>query len=441
LDCEFGYNFAFLKVGQPMATRLNTPTSELLQLLEQRILERLAAVEHWFRNQWHEHIPPFYTSVDLRNSGYKIAPVDTNLFPGGFNNLNPDFLPLCVQAVMATIEKICPDVKNMLLIPESHTRNTAYLQNVAVLRNILVQAGLTVRIGGFLPEGELPRRIKLSNGETLFVETIKRVKNRLQLDGFNPCAILLNNDLSSGIPDALLDLEQTILPSVHAGWAIRRKSKHFTAYNGVAQEFAKLLEVDSWLINPYFAHCGQINFQERKGEDCLAEFVDELLRDIRAKYREYAIPHEPYVIIKADAGTYGMAVMTVKSSSEIRNLNRKQRNKMSVIKGGQAVTDAIVQEGIHTFESLNQAVAEPVVYMIDRYVVGGFYRVHTTRNKDENLNSPGMHFEPLAFEMACSTPELKAKVGSLPNRFYTYGVIARLAMLAAAIELEQPQAK
>ena len=36
-------------------------------------------------------------SVDLRNSGFKLAPVDTNLFPGGFNNLNPGF-PAAVRA-------------------------------------------------------------------------------------------------------------------------------------------------------------------------------------------------------------------------------------------------------------------------------------------------------------------------------------------------------
>ena len=48
--------------------------------------------------------------------------------------------------------------------------------------------------------------------------------------------------------------------------------------------------------------------------------------------------------------------------------------------------------------AINDAIAEPVVYMIDRYVVGGFYRVNTERGTDENLNAPGMHFEPLAFE-------------------------------------------
>ena len=43
-------------------------------------------------------LPAFYGSVDLRNAGYKLAPVDMNLFPGGFNNLSEEMLPAAVQA-------------------------------------------------------------------------------------------------------------------------------------------------------------------------------------------------------------------------------------------------------------------------------------------------------------------------------------------------------
>jgi glutamate--cysteine ligase len=82
-------------------------------------------------------------------------------------------------------------------------------------------------------------------------------------------------------------------------------------------------------------------------------------------------------------------------------------------------------------------VAEPVVYMIDRYVVGGFYRVNAERGIDENLNSPGSFFAPLAFAEAHQLPKPGVKPGaSAPNRFYMYGVIARLAMLAASYEME-----
>ena len=145
------------------------------------------------------------------------------------------------------------------------------------------------------------------------------------------------------------------------------------------------------------------------------------------------------MIVKADAGTYGMGIMTVRDVDDVRDLNRKQRNKMSTVKEGLEVTSVIIQEGVPTFESIDDAIAEPVVYMIDRFVVGGFYRVHTARGKDENLNAPGAQFVPLAFESPC-IPDLNEPAGCPPNRFYAYGVVARLAQLAAAIEIEELEA-
>jgi glutamate--cysteine ligase len=110
---------------------------------------------------------------------------------------------------------------------------------------------------------------------------------------------------------------------------------------------------------------------------------------------------------------------------------------MSVVKEGQQVTQVIIQEGVPTYERVNDAVAEPVVYMLDRYVVGGFYRVHAERGIDENLNAPGASFVPLGFAESTQLPKPGVKPGaSAPNRFYMYGVIGRLAMLAAAYELE-----
>ena len=99
---------------------------------------------------------------------------------------------------------------------------------------------------------------------------------------------------------------------------------------------------------------------------------------------------------------------------------------------------SMIQEGVHSFEEVDDAVAEPVVYMIDRYVVGGFYRVNEKRDINENLNAPGAHFVPLAFAQQHTLPDRSAEPGTAaPNRFYMYGVIARLALLAASVELEK----
>ena len=421
-----------------MVPHLTTALTGPLLELEAKFLAAAPTIERWLRNQWQEHTPPFYGSVDLRNAGFKLAPVDMNLFPGGFNNLNSAFLPLCVQAAMTAIEKICPNARSLLLIPENHTRNLFYLQNVAQLVIILRLTGLEVRLGSLLPEIDQPTTVDLPNGTSLLLEPLVRSGNRLGLKDFNPCAVLLNNDLTAGIPDVLRNLEeQYVLPPLHAGWAVRRKSNHFAAYDEVADEFAKLVGIDPWQINPYFSVCNSVNVHERQGEECLASNVDAVLTLIREKYKEYGIDETPYVVVKADAGTYGMGVMTVKDASEVTGLNRKQRNKMSVIKEGMNVSQVIIQEGVHTFERVNDGVAEPVVYMIDRFVVGGFYRVHSGRGIDENLNAPGMHFEPLAFETSCCLPDRCQKPDAPPNRFYAYGVVARLALLAASLELER----
>jgi glutamate--cysteine ligase len=417
-----------------LITALTGPINEL----EQRILESLPAIERWFRLEWMEHTPPFYTSVDVRNAGFKLAPVDTNLFPGGFNNLTAEMLPLAVQAAMAAIEKICPEAKNLLLIPEKHARNTFYLANVQRLVQIFHMAGLNVRLGTLDETISKPTEIALPDGSALTLEPLLRTRGRLGLKGFDPCTILLNNDLSAGIPKVLENLhEQYLLPPLHAGWAVRRKTKHFAAYEEVAKKFAKLLGMDPWLINPMFARCGEVNFSDGSGEECLMSNAETLLGKVRRKYKEYGIQEKPFIIVKADAGTDGLGLMTVRDPKELANLSEKTRSRMGVVQDGQQVSEVILQEGVPTYERVNDAVAEPVVYMIDRYVVGGFYRVNAERGIDENLNSPGASFVPLAFAEHNQLPRPGAKPGaSAPNRFYMYGVVARLAMVAASYELE-----
>ncbi|MBK8162022.1 MAG: glutamate--cysteine ligase [Gammaproteobacteria bacterium] len=415
-----------------LTTVLNGP----LLLLEQHLLDQQTEIESWFRQEWKKTAAPFYASVDLRNAGFKLAPVDTNLFPAGFNNLNPAFIPLCVQALQAAIERVCPSANQIILVPESHTRNPHYMESLATLQDIITKSGFETRIGSLLEDLEAPREIELPSGRRILLEPLRRSGDKVHIDGFTPCMVLLNNDLSSGRPALLEGLRQPVIPALRLGWSNRLKSQHFAHYKTVAEEFAAIMEIDPWLITPLFLKCGEINFMKREGEECLAYTVESLLRDIQRKYDEYGVKDRPFVMVKADAGTYGMGIMTAHSPDDVRSLNRKERTRMAATKGGAETTKVIVQEGVYTFETWGegQAVSEPVVYMIDHFVVGGFYRVHTRRGANENLNSPGMHFEPLAFANCCTMPERNLAPDAHPNRFYAYGVIARLALLAAARE-------
>ncbi|HUR40408.1 MAG TPA: glutamate--cysteine ligase [Verrucomicrobiae bacterium] len=417
--------------------RLTTALSGPLLALERTLLDRAPDIESWFRGEYRETPAPFYTSVDLRNAGFKLAPVDTNLFPGGFNNLNPSFEALCVQALQIAIERVCPTAKGILLVPENHTRNRFYLENVATLHDLIRKAGFNVRIGSLLPDLTEPQKIKLDSGKEICLEPLVRTGEKLGVDGFTPCSVLLNNDLSGGVPEILRGVSQPILPPVALGWHSRLKTQHFGQYREVTTEFGEMLDLDPWLVDPLFRNCGQINFRTREGEECLASNVELLLADIRLKYKEYGVSDEPFVIVKADAGTYGMGVMTVRGPDDVRALNRDARKKMATVKEGKDVTGAILQEGVYTRETWGAelATAEPVIYMIDHHVVGGFYRVHGGRSNQENLNAPGSTFQMLAFEETCSHPDPTCGPDDHPNRFYAYGVVARLAMLAAAREI------
>ena len=420
-----------------MVPHLTTALTGPINELEQRILESMPAIERWFRLEWMEHTPPFYSSVDLRNAGFKLAPVSTDLFPASFNHLTPQMLPLAVQAAMAAIEKICPEARNLLLVPDQRTDDPFYLGNLECLVQLFTQAGLNVRLGSADVSLTAPRTLPLPEGGELMLEPLIRTRGRLGLKDFDPCTILLNNDLAQGIPRALHGLhEQYLLPPLHAGWTVRRKSRHFNSYEEVAKKFAKLLGMDPWLINPLHSQCGEVDFEAAEGLECVRSNAEAVLLKVRRKYKEYGINERPFVVIKADHGNRGNGVMTVRDAKDLDDA-AQLRQRMGLAKDGEAITEVIIQEGVPTYERIHSAVAEPVVCMIDRYVVGGFYRVHAGRGIDENLGGPGSSFVPLAFAENSQLPRPGVKPGaSAPNRFYMYGVIGRLAMLAAAYELE-----
>ncbi|WP_051242648.1 glutamate--cysteine ligase [Azohydromonas australica] len=406
-----------------LVTALSGPLSEL----ERTLVDAAAPIERWFEREWLACPAPFYASVDVRHAGFKLAPVDTNLYPGGWNNLSPVMLARAAQAAREALRRSSAADATLLLIPENHTRNLFYLSNVARLQQLLQEAGLQVRVGSLLPELKAATEVALPDGTFLRLEPLRRRGARVGLDGFDPALVLLNNDLTAGVPLQLQDLHggQALLPPLHAGWHVRRKSTHFRHHEAVATRLARLLGMDPWLLHPLSSHCGGLDFAEGIGLQRLQHEVDLLLGRIRASYAEHGIALPPFVVVKADNGTYGMGIMTVRDAAELSQLGRRARNKMHVIKDGRQTSDVIVQEGVPTCEQVAGGTAETVVYLMDHQIAGAFHRVHAERGTDQNLNAPGARFVPLAEATATAF-----------NRFYPYAVAARLAALAAAHELQ-----
>jgi glutamate--cysteine ligase len=316
-----------------------------------------------------------------------------------------------------------PNAKKILIIPESHTRNLRYLNNVLQLQEIL-GAKREVLTASLLPEITQKTEIDLENGSSFSLYPISIINE------FKPDVIVLNNDLTDGIPEVLQNLNLPIIPSTQMGWHKRNKSQHFTIYNELAKELAALIDIDPWLISTLHDTCTDLDFKEEKGLNRLALQVDELLKNLKNKYQKYGIEDEPYCYVKADNGTYGMAVWPVFSGQEILEINKKERNKMNTIKGSVQNTHVLIQEGVKTIDKIYGKIAEPMIYMINGQVVGNLFRVNESRDEKISLNAMGASFFDLE-----NLEENQINLGAPKTPIIeVYSLISRLAALAAAME-------
>ena len=64
--------------------------------LDNFILKNEKLIETWIKTKELKDTP-LYSSIDIRNSGFKISPIDTNLFPSGFNNISKQGLQKATQ--------------------------------------------------------------------------------------------------------------------------------------------------------------------------------------------------------------------------------------------------------------------------------------------------------------------------------------------------------
>lgn len=404
----------------------DTPVIETLRTLLQTRGEEVAT---WMDARRIESGAPFYSSVDLRHAGFKLAPVDTNLFPAGFNKLSKASRERASQRAKARFVRYEKPICRILIIPENHTRNQGYIDNLAALVSVLEGAGAEVHLGSLAAPLGHPVEVVASDGTMLFQYPMKRQGSMLLTEeGFIPQMIVLNNDLTSGFPDILRGVVQPIAPRPSQGWHRRRKSIYFDAYDKLAKDFASAFQIDPWLISSESHKCGLVNFSERQGLECVAVGVEKVLHKVRAHYQRYGITDEPYVYVKSDAGTYGMGIMTVRSGDEMLELNKKLRNKMNVIKEGVQSTEVVIQEGIPTIDVIDGAPGEPMMYLVDGHAVGGAYRINRERDAHNNLNATGMEFVGMCDE----SEEGKAKMRQC--QFGALGLIAELASLAAPLE-------
>ena len=394
-------------------------------------------IAEWFRERSKNIQLPITISVDIRNAGFKIAVVDTNVFPAGFNNLCNNFSKIAAQNFSQYLEAYVPKAKKVLIVPETFTRNIPYFENIKALEKLLKLAGYDVAVG-FLGEplpGD-PHEITLPGGEVLKLEQMAKRGNSVQTISMTPDVLILNNDCSDGIPPTLQNITQPIYPTPELGWHSRRKKHHFLIYCQLIEEVAKILETDCWFLCPITTAEHDVDFGNEKDLERVAQGIEKVLQKTGEKYKKYGVDEKPYVFVKSSAGTFGLGMTHVESAEEFLNLNRKARQKLVSSKGKDIPSEFLIQEGIVTIDSFEGSPIEPVLYFVGGESIGGFFRIHEKKDNRTSLNAPGARFECLCFHKVKEVKpgHLELHCNDHEDFFTVAKWLGKIATLAAGME-------
>ena len=413
----------------------------MIQLIQAVIEDNFVPIQSWIDKKKQTIPQVLYSSVDLRQSSHKIASIDTNLFPAGFNNLCHDNHASLQQELHAYIQTNYTNAQSILLFCEDHTRNTYYLENIYQLKNILEGAGYKVTIATYFNDhpnicasnGYL--NLDTAFGHALTIYCLDYIQRHGTIFSFDLC--LLNNDLTEGKLLALQDLDIPMVPSLSFGWHARKKSEHILLLNKITESMVLDcgLDLDPWLLSTLVSPVLEIDINQSSHRQIAADAAANLLAKLAQKYKEHNISDTPYLVLKSDNGTYGMGVITVETPDDILNLNRKKRNKLSKGKASLPIEKLILQEGVPSVHSTNNMVSEEVLYQCNGATVGGFFRMHPTKSKKDILNATGMVFKSFCNDShALCSSEITA-CGVAQDISKTSYVLAQLANLSAQHEL------
>jgi glutamate--cysteine ligase len=387
-------------------------------------------INDWLDKEQAKLPQPLTSSVDVRESKTKFAPVDHNMYPAGFNNLCSKDLLHCADRFKEAFNQIRPGVTKIGLLPESHTKNKFYLDHLFKLKSTIEMAGTQVILFSpdkdlFDQEGSSLLKLESHSGHQLEIyqaEVIDGLFKSLNPEmSFDFEIIVLNNDQSNPLPVDWKIIKTPVHPSPFVGWYKRQKNHHFKCYQIIANQFAEHFDMNPDLIQAQFATVDQIDFNTKEGLNEIGKEVDSLLSHL---------PAGSSVFVKASQGTYGMGISVVSSGEEIISMNRKIRNKMDVGKNKLKFTSVLIQEGVETIVKVDDAPAEVTIYLVNGKSSGGFMRANPLKGTQANLNAQGMIYQKLCLSDIKQDCDHKIKEA-------VYSVIARLSTLAAAYEMKE----
>lgn len=401
---------------------------ESQKIVHQMTIENMDKICEWFSAQVQRLAYPIYSSYDIRDSGYKITNVDANIFPAGFNNIcNQDKEHAGALFKNYLDSHYGIETKNILLVTEEHTQNPYYWDNVATIHQLMQEAGREVRVA--IPK-ELEAPLKLISAKGIEVTVYSAIQTSSLFLEFKPDIVISNNDFSEAYEEWARTISFPMNPPRELGWYQRKKSRYFDHYNQMVNEFSKIAGIDPFIMRVETEIFTDFDIGSEESREQLAQKVDAFIARLKAEYLKRGMDQEPFVFVKNNAGTYGLAVIKVDKGDDVRQWTYKSRKKMKAAKGGRDVEEVIIQEGIPSVVQSDGASAEPVIYMIGSDLAGGFLRTHGEKSATESLNSPGAVYKKLCISDLALSPEGCPKEN-------VYGWSAKLGLLSIAKEAEE----
>lgn len=396
--------------------------------IHSQICKNIDPVFSWFKKQTALLEYPIYSSYDIRDSGYKVTNVDANIYPAGFNNICPTDKETAVDLFQKYIHvHYGKNIKKILLVTEEHTANPYYLENVATISELLAAGGFFVQVA-FPKMLDVPLELTSVTGKKVIAHS--GYTSSASFQQFAPDLVISNNDFSLALAEWGDQLQLPLNPPRELGWYQRKKSRYFEDYNSLVNTFSEIIGTDPFLMRVETELFENFDINSDQSRDQLADRVDQFLAKLQQKYAQEKIDQKPFAFVKNNAGTYGLGVIKVSSGQEVKEWTYKSRKKMKAAKGGRDVEEVIIQEGIPSVVTSDEASAEPVIYMVGCELAGGFLRTHSEKSSTESLNSPGAVYKKL-----CVTDLLDNRQGCPKEN--VYGWSAKLGLLAIGREAQQ----
>ena len=370
-------------------------------------------------------------SADIRDAGFKVASIDANLYPAGFNNLHASWYPQAAAELKNALTRYgIASTSKLLLVCEEHTRNLFYLQNVFALKNLLGLAGYEAdATTQFALEDATytAGAITLTTAQGDHLQLLSPETAQTRMAEYS--AVVMNHDSSAGTADWMKNLTIPVLPAWQAGWHTRSKARHFEHYRNLTHELGAIVGVDPWFFAPLDSHVKNVDINEDAARSEIATKAEQLLRNIQLRYDEYQIKEKPFVFLKSDHGTYGMAMLSFDNAAEIQDINRKEKNKLFKGKSSVVVKDYLLQEGVPTIVKTGDHFAENVIMLANNRFIGRFGRVNQQKDARTSLNSTGMYFQQIALE---ESQNAETQVAALMTR------VAGIALQREICEILHP---